>query len=93
MKKLPALSTQSWVPIISTLPLSIFKDFIYLFMRDSEREAETQAEREAGSLRGPKAGLHPRTPGSHPEPKTDAQALSHPGIPNPALLLTEPKFH
>ena len=29
-----------------------FKDFIYLFMRDTEREAETQAEGEGGSLRG-----------------------------------------
>ena len=30
------------------------KDFIYLFMRDteSEREAETQAEGEAGSMQG-----------------------------------------
>ena len=28
-----------------------FKDFIYLFMRDTEREAETQAEgEEAGSI-------------------------------------------
>ena len=27
-------------------------DFIYLFMRDTEMEAETQAEGEAGSLRG-----------------------------------------
>ena len=30
--------------------LSFFKDFIYLFIRDTEREAETQAEGEAGSL-------------------------------------------
>ena len=29
-----------------------FKDFIYLFMRDIEREAETQAEGEAGSMQG-----------------------------------------
>ena len=28
------------------------KDFIYLFMKDTHREAETQAEGEAGSLRG-----------------------------------------
>ena len=26
-------------------------------------------------------GLDPRTPGSHPEPKADAQLLSHPGVP------------
>ena len=57
----------------------IFKDFIYLFMRDTEREAETQAEGEAG--REPDEGLDPRTPGSCPEPKANAQPLSHPGAP------------
>ena len=30
----------------------ILKEFIYLFMRDTEREAETQAEGEAGSMQG-----------------------------------------
>ena len=29
-----------------------FKDFIYLFMRDTEIEAETQVEGEADSLQG-----------------------------------------
>ena len=29
-----------------------FQDFIYLFMRDTQREAETQAEGEAGSMQG-----------------------------------------
>ena len=35
-----------------------FKDFIYLFMRDTEREreAETQAEGEAGSMQGARCG-------------------------------------
>ena len=55
-----------------------FKDFIYLFMRDTEREAEGEA--------GSPEGLDPRTPGSQPDPKADAQSLSHPG----ALV---PKFH
>ena len=49
-----------------------FKEFIYLFMRGTQRKAETQAEGEAGSLfPGPRA--------SRPEPKADAQPLSHPG--------------
>ena len=30
----------------------IFKDFIYLFTKDRETEAETQAEGEAGSVQG-----------------------------------------
>ena len=42
-------------------------------MRDTEREA--------GSHREPNVGLDPRTLGSHPEPKADAQPLSHPGAP------------
>ena len=36
--------------------LSLFKKSINLFMRDTEREGETQAEGEAGSLRGAQCG-------------------------------------
>ena len=52
---------------------------MYLFMRDMQREAETQAEGEAGSLWEPDVVLDPRTLGSLPEPKADVQPLSHPG--------------
>ena len=38
----------------------------YLFMRDPEREAETQAEGETGSLRGPRRGTRFRDPGVTP---------------------------
>ena len=55
-------------------------------MRDTKREAETQAEGEAGSMQGPDAGLDPGTPGSRPEPKADAQPLSHLGVPTLTLL-------
>ena len=41
-------------------------------MRDTQRQREKQA---------PSAGLNPRTPGSYPEPKEDAQPLSYPSIP------------
>ena len=41
-------------------------------MRDTQREAP---------YREHDAGLDPRTPGSLPEPKADAQPLSHPGVP------------
>ena len=40
-----------------------------------------QAEGEAGSLQGARTGTGSPDPGSHPEPKADAQPLSHPGDP------------
>ena len=33
-----------------------FKDSVYLFMRDTHREAETQAEGQAGSMQGARCG-------------------------------------
>ena len=54
-------------------------------MRDTEREAETPAEGETGSMQGAQCGT-PVTPGSHPRPKTDTQQLSHPGVPTQCLL-------
>ena len=35
---------------------SFLKDFICLFMRDAEKETETQAEGEAGSKQGARCG-------------------------------------
>ena len=55
-------------------------------MRDADREAETQAEGEAGSVQEPDAGLDPWTPGSRPGPKADTQPLSHPGVPGKLVL-------
>ena len=43
-----------------------FKDFIFLFMRPREREAETQAEGKQAPCREPDAGLDPGSPGSLP---------------------------
>ena len=51
-------------------------------MIDTERERETQAEGEAGSIREPDVGLDPRTPGSRSGPKAGTEPLSHPGIPD-----------
>ena len=50
-------------------------------MRDTERQRHRQRE-EQGPHREPDAGLDPGTPGSHLEPKADAQPLSHPGVPH-----------
>ena len=64
-----------------------FKIFFSLFIYDShthrEREAETQAEGEAGSMHGePDVGFDPGSPASRPGPKAGAKPLRHPGIPN-----------
>ena len=50
-------------------------------MKDIQREAETQAEGEAGSSQGAQCRTRSQILGSDPEPKAEAQLLSHPGIP------------
>ena len=49
-------------------------------MRDTERQRHKQREKQAPHG-DPNAGLDPRTPGSGPKPKADAQLLSHTGAP------------
>ena len=59
----------------------LFKDF-YLFTHERHREAETQAEGEAGSMhREPDVGLDPGSPESRPGPKAGTKLLRHPRIP------------
>ena len=55
-------------------------------MIDIEREAETQADGEAGSMPGARVRLDPGTPGSRPEPKAGTKPLSHPVIPSSFLF-------
>ena len=56
-------------------------------MIDTEREAETQAEGEAGSMhREPDVGFNPGSPGSRPGPKAGTKPLRHPGIPQDFLI-------
>ena len=57
-------------------------------MRDPERERQRPRQREQQApCREPDVGLDPRTPGSRPEPKADAQPLSHQVSPNMAFLI------
>ena len=59
-----------------------------MIVTEREREAETQAEGEAGSMhREPDVGFDPGSPGSRPVPKADGQPLSHPDIPISVFLL------
>ena len=64
--------------------LDFFFKFLFTYDRHTvrEREAETQAEGEAGSMhREPDVGFDPGSPGSRPGPKAGAKPLRHPGIP------------
>ena len=54
-------------------------------MRDTERQRHRQREKQAPRAE-PNLGLDPRTLGSQPELKADAQPLSHPGIPRLTFL-------
>ncbi|XP_048971311.1 DCC-interacting protein 13-beta isoform X2 [Canis lupus baileyi] len=58
-----------------------------------EREAETQAEGEAGSMhREPDVGFDPASPGSRPGPKAGTKPLRHPGIPEDMYSLLQQMF-
>ena len=46
--------------------------------RERERQRHRQREKQA-PCREPDVGFDPRTLGSHPEPKAEAQPLRHPG--------------
>ena len=53
------------------------------------KEAETQAEGEAGSMHWePNMGFDPGSPGSSPGPKAGAKPLRHPGIPITCSYIT-----
>ena len=56
-------------------------------MHKRHREKQRHKQREKQTPCGePDVGLHPGTPGSRPEPKTDAQPLSHPGALSLSLM-------
>ena len=53
----------------------------------TERDPETQAQGEAGSMHWePDVGFDPGSPGSRHGPKADAKPLRHPGIPKSLIL-------
>ena len=49
-------------------------------MRDTEERQRHRLREKQAPCGEPHAGLDPRTPGSHPEPKAGAQPLSYLGI-------------
>ena len=50
-----------------------------MYLRESANRGNGEGEAGSPLSREPNVGLDPRTPGSRPEPKAEAQALSHPG--------------
>ena len=58
------------------------KKRFYLFIRDREREAETQAEGEAGSMQGAQRGTRSWVSKITPWAGGRAKPLSHPGYPD-----------
>ena len=64
-----------------------FKKYFILFLKDfiiherhRERQIHRQREKQA-PCRECDVELEPRSPGSQPDPRADAQPLSHPGAP------------
>ena len=58
-----------------------------MIVTEREREAETQAEGEAGSMHWElNVGFDPGSPGLRPGPKAGAKPLRHPGIPELQIL-------
>ena len=77
---------QSRFPSSKVITLCCAESSFFFLIYDShterEREAETQAEGEAGSMhREPDVGFDPGSPELHPGPKAGAKPLHHPGIP------------
>ena len=69
------------------------KDLMYFFTREREKERQRHGQREKPApCKEPNAGLDPGTLGSHPEPKADAQPLSHPGVPILVTFIKVGKF-
>ena len=65
--------------------IKLLKQRIYIFLKyflfiHSFRTHRERQKKQAPCWK-PSVGLDPRTPESCPEPKTDTQPLSHPGIP------------
>ena len=69
----------SGVEKMTSLSLSLL-NILCIYSRETYRERQRLRQREKQApCRKPDAGPDPRIPGSRPEPKADAQPLSHPG--------------
>ena len=66
----------------------VFLEILFIYSCETWRDRQGHRQREKQDpCREPDVGLHPRTPGSHPEPKAGAKPLSHPGVPTTCTFL------
>ena len=87
-----AAEPSSWPALWEQEPHFFFN--IYLFIHEKHREKQRHRQKEKQALcEEPNAELDPRTLGSHPEPKADAQPLGPPGTPAGALSNRRRKEH
>ena len=69
------------------LSLCLFFKIVSIYSLETQREKQRHRQREKQApCREPDMGLDPKTPGSRPEPKADAQPLSHPGVPDLSFI-------
>ena len=60
--------------------MEFFFKILFIYSRDTQREPETWEREKQAPYGEPDVGLDPGTLGSWPEPKADAQPLSHQGV-------------
>ena len=63
------------------MSLAIFKKILFIYSRETQREAETQAEGEAGSLQGARPGTQSLVSRFTPWAEGGAKPLSYLGCP------------
>ena len=74
--------------IAHTFKILFFANILFIYSWEAHRERQRHKQREKQAACGePDVGLDLRTPESRPEPKADAQPLSHPGAPTFKILL------
>ena len=66
----------------------IFKKYLFIH-RHREKEAQTQAEGEAGSMQGARCGTRSRVPRITPQVAGGAKPLRHRGCPRSTFLIKE----
>ena len=77
-------------PSVSLVTIFFLRFYLFIYERHTEKERQRHRQRQKQApCRESNVGLGPGTPGSHPEPKADAQPLSHLGGPSINFLASD----